>query len=231
MTEYKTQAGGHSTTVATWQDLSGNGNSGTLQGGTWKENALLLDGIDDGVKINRQDLATYTLEITVKLNSLEDREESLIGNWETGGGGIYVYNGKIMSNVYNATSSKYEGVKTDKSPNINKIYKIVTTYEDKKLKLYIDGVLEKESLISGEIGLPKYETILAVGANPKADSLKATYFDGNVYSVKVYDRALTQEEIQRHSDIDSRRFTLRNDYVRRNLKIQYDGIQNTSRRT
>lgn len=64
MTEYKTQAGGHSTTVATWQDLSGNGNNGTLQGGTWQENGLLLDGTDDGVKINRQDLTKMTVEMT-----------------------------------------------------------------------------------------------------------------------------------------------------------------------
>lgn len=178
-----------------------------MQGGTWQTNGLLLDGTDDGVKINRQDLTTYTLEITVKLNSLADEEASLIGNWDGGGCGILIKNGKILSNIYNTTLNDYVGVETDDTPNINKIYNIVTTFEDKKLKLYIDGILEKELLVSDEIGLPKFETILAIGANPRADSLETYYFDGIVYSVKVYDRALTQEEVQRHSNIDLKRFT------------------------
>ena len=94
MTEYKTQAGGHSATTTTWQDLSGNGNNGTLQGGKWQTNGLLLDGTNDGVKINRQDLITMTVEMTYTPKTISSGEVDLLANYEAGGYGLNITNRK-----------------------------------------------------------------------------------------------------------------------------------------
>ena len=206
MTEYKTQAGGHSTTATTWQDLSGNENNGTLQGGTWLTNGLLLDGTDDGVKINSQDLTTMTVEMTYTPKIVKSQEEVLLANYESGGYGIAISNGSTYMQVY--ISNTYQRAKSTDIINTNKVYYIAGTFDGTTIKLYVNGVLEASTTVTETIGQPVSNTILAIGANPSGSNLTGGYANGIVHTARLYDRASTAEEIMNNYLIDKEKYNI-----------------------
>lgn len=64
----------HNEAATTWKDLSGNENDGTLNGGTWNNNFLEFDGVDDWVGITKMDYSKLTLEtvaLNKKINNIE----------------------------------------------------------------------------------------------------------------------------------------------------------------
>lgn len=81
------------------------------------------------------------------------------------------------------------------------------TYDGTKLKNFVDGNSAGEILYSGVISYPNKNTAMAIGANPYgADLAEGQHADINLYSVRIYNRALTDEEVEINSKADERRF-------------------------
>ena len=71
----------------------------------------------------------------------------------------------------------------------------------------------KETQVQGKIMIPKNDTIMILGNNPDGDGYETqdpycNWLAGNIYSVRVYDRALTDEEVAHNFRIDKARFNI-----------------------
>lgn len=62
-------------------------------------------------------------------------------------------------------------------------------------------------MVSGAIKAPNANTILALGTNPSGtNAQQGAWLNGKIYSVHIYNRALTDEEIAQNYAIDKARF-------------------------
>ena len=207
---------GHDSTATTWKDLSGNGNDGTLIGfnntgaSCWKENSLTFDGIDDYLSdIAISDSEELTFQVVMKSDTTSEYRN------------IYdKYTGKVPMLWLNP-NSKFEfsinyTLKQDYSNQLisvtNAMSKTVSNMFVNNQKVMDDFNHNKE--LSGT-----YQLFNRVG--------KQTY-KGEIYSVRIYRRRLTNEEIQQNYEIDKKRFNIQEtNYVTDGLVLHYDGINNT----
>ena len=83
------------------------------------------------------------------------------------------------------------------------MYSISGTYDRTSLKLYINGELVGTMAYTGAITSPEDSTKLAIGCNPKASACTGGYFNGNIYAVRVYTRALSADEVKQNYFVDS----------------------------
>ena len=59
---------------------------------------------------------------------------------------------------------------------------------------------------NGNIEYPQNSTIMAVGTNPYGEKGANGYIDMDIYSVRIYNRGLTKEEIEVNSKADNKRY-------------------------
>ena len=67
---------------------------------------------------------------------------------------------------------------------------MAVTYDGTTLRLYVNGVLANSAAITGTLASSNYP--LTIGG----DTLYAQYFKGSVDEVRIYNRALSQTEVQ-----------------------------------
>lgn len=193
----------------TAKDDSGNGNDGVVHGAAVVEGvkgkALYFDGVDDYVKI--RDLVPYitndwTLAAWVKAESFTDHREGIVGSgwdfhdWYLGVTGkrenksfvVWVARGSefLSPNTYSATCGPISA---------GQWYFIAGVREGKTLKLYVNGELKsvKTDTIWGKSeGYPFY----IARTNAGLDWYEGERFNGVIDEVRVYNRALSDEEIR-----------------------------------
>jgi hypothetical protein len=77
---------------------------------------------------------------------------------------------------------------------------------------------------------------MVLGANPTGSTVSGDYFHGKIYTVRIYDRALTAEEINHNYQVDKIRYDKKSSghgsdepkyYVQNDLLLHYDAINNT----
>ena len=203
---------GHSTTTTTWKDLSGNNRDGKLNNfGTsavsgWNKDYLSFDGVNDWVNCGEINNANITVEAVHRLKSNTNANRSILGNWQSGGYGIYSYKGTLVGNLSN--SSKYymvdSGIKTENCKNQILVQSL--TYNGQEEVIYVDGQEKAKQSVTGNINSPSNNTIMAIGTNPNADESRSYYADMDVYAVRIYNRGLNEEEIELNNKVDNRRF-------------------------
>ena len=76
------------------------------------------------------------------------------------------------------------------------------------MKIYVDGELKKEinqsnggPTTGSKIKNPNVNTIMALGANPYKETAQNSYNNMRLYSARIYDRALSEEEIKQNIDV------------------------------
>lgn len=193
----------------TWYDRSDNGNDGTLNnfGSTstsgWSStyscgtNGLVFDGSNDWVNTGIIDTANKSARsyaVTFKATSVS-AQNYIIGNWETGGGGIY-FNGSKYVGCSAYVSSAYKYAASSVIPTAGTTYKVVMTFDGSNLKFYINGALKKTTTASGTLVKPASSTVIGIGTNPVGSSYASSnMFTGVIYSAHVFDKALTAAEV------------------------------------
>ena len=213
---------GHSSSTTTWKDLSGNGNHGTINGisttptatSGWGENYLAFDGTNDWVSIGEMNLDNFTLEVVV-LNPeiITTGEQMYICNFETGGYGLCYNKGTQYPNTLqvrisaSANTSSYIKVTSSdtQGPLTNVKYSLSGSFNGSQMVLFENGNKNVVN-VSGVIKPPSGNTVLAVGVNPYANRRQQGELKGYIYSVRVYNRALTDEEVAHNYAIDKARF-------------------------
>ena len=184
-------------------DSSGNGNNGTLVNGTtWSTTAKFgraanFDGVDDRIDVadsNSLDLgAGMTLEAWVRPTANSGYRTVVLKE----------VSGELAYSLYAADSDhathpsgwvRVAGVShyadaTAALP-LSTWTHVAVTYNGAALVYYVNGVQTRSTVVSGSImtsGMP-----LRIGSN----TIWGEYFQGQIDEVRVYNRALSQSEIQ-----------------------------------
>lgn len=204
---------GHSNDIKEWADLSGNGNSATLYNNpSWSNNSLTFDGLTNYARLENTTGMEFTngvtLEARVKVLSFiginGDGDIAFFGNWESAGMGLLFSN----KNTYHGNfylNNQWKDVITNNSSNMLQYYTVTVTYNDaSSSKLYIDGQL-MDTFSFDEGTIKKSLAPLALGGNPKVNGMNS-YANVEFQSVRVYNRALTDDEVLRNYQIDMARY-------------------------
>ena len=152
-----------------------------------------------------------TIEVTF-LSTNTSRVKSICGNWEDGGGGISIHNG---GNIYGEfyikrgnTNIGYKGITLDERIEDNKIINICLTYNGEKVVLYVNGIEKgvNNTNTTGIISKTQNNTVFAIGTNPSGKNAGNNILSGKVYSTKIYNRALSEDEIHHNYILDKNRY-------------------------
>ena len=200
---------GHNNSTNVWEDLSGNNNNGTIKGASWLNDGLYFDGVDDYVPIAELNYPEFTVEATFKVSKLvgNSDEPKVICNHEEGGFDIAINDDCISSNLY--INGAYRLIKYNRKITTNQKYNVTMTTNGSESKLYVNGVLVSNvSVENGAIKHPSNNTVVMLGTNPSG-SLPGSnlyFFNGAIYSVRMYNRVLTEQEVKNNHEVDRLRF-------------------------
>ncbi len=187
-------------------DSSGNNNNGTLiNGPTWTDGqinkAISFDGVDDYVNSSfLYPSNVFSVETWLKRTGTIDYTYSFAGvvgiRYATDMlRGIVIMSDNIYYHDHSGTPTY---LSSGVIVNLNTWYHTVITYDGSVLKIYIDGVLKNSynnPALSSEVG---YET--QIGAI-YFQSGQNRSFKGLIDEVRIYNRALSAEEIQMHYEM------------------------------
>ncbi len=207
---------GHSKRTAIWQNLAGTTNASlknvnnTLESG-WTENSLILDGINDWVNVGYYYNSNMTIEIVAEpLNIVDDKTQYFLANVQSGGIGIYKNRKRKNSNEIYVSGYKY--IVSENEIIKNKLYSMSTGFNGTEMYFSENGTKYKANY-TGSIGNPNSSTVFAIAVDPEGtnDTTGSTEerFNMKVYSVRIYNRCLTEEEIKHNYEIDKARFGIK----------------------
>ncbi len=195
-------ADGHSDTATTLADLSGNGHNATIHGTLPYENkgyrftGNVANYISVDALTSLSGNKPLTIEFCYKLKSLTPIQRFLYAkNWYEN----YISSNKIHLEDYFTGARLSEVIDTD----LNMVVTAITLDENSVVKRYKNGVVTNTGTYSN-INMTPAEIQLGQGdentSNPAVDG---TMF----YALRIYDRALSQTELQRNYQNDLTRFS------------------------
>jgi hypothetical protein len=205
--------GTRGTTVAAgggWADLTGAGNNGELLSGV-RENSgnlgsLSFDGTDDYIIIPENsalNTQTPTVEVWVKTNATSQN-----GFWFEKGQVNTQYSlfqeGSVIQWRQNIGGVTNLSTTTATYMNTTNWYQVVGTYTSGARRLYINGTLVNSDTQTGSIATNTNG--MSIGVYGGFNGARGYYYNGNIASVKIYNRALTAAEIQQNFNETRSRF-------------------------
>lgn len=197
----------HDSSAAVWKDLSGNNRDGVIAGETaWGLQCLAFYGTNGWVNCGAfNPTAQATIDVVVEFKtSVATEGNAVASNWESGGLGIYQYQARHSFGFY--VGGKWRSA-NGSTCNVRRIVHLTATYDGTNGKLYEDGVLVATTPISGTINTTTNNTVYSIGSNPSGSSVGSMPLTGYVYAVRLYDRALTADEVLANYQHDAGRFT------------------------
>lgn len=190
---------------STWYDLTNNKNNGSINEPTFNSlnyGGFVFNGIDDVIDIPAINLVgDLTISQVIKVSDLNQGPMPIGGGNAAGGttywgyiwfrdfGGIsFTVNGESGS-VFNVSPTKW----------INKLIYYTVVRNSNMAYIYINGILEDSmGMVTDDF------TIRTVG-----NSYDSFYTcDGTIYSTKIYNRALSADEITQNYNAIRSRFSL-----------------------
>lgn len=239
---------GHDSSATTWKNISKTplaNSDGTLvninynETSGWTDNSLILDGSNDIVKSAYAHYPQMTIEIVFKpLDALAGTTEDYIANFETGGMGILKVGNNLIGQAY--VGGSYKAIGNNGLINIGKTYSVSLGYDGTNMYYLENGELVKLP-VTGAFTAPKDSTLFMLGTNPEAkgETLGSNEVRPNfeAYSVRIYNRCLTEEEMKYNYQVDSARYEFdageeveqgKLGYVEDGLLVLYDAIKNTN---
>ena len=191
------------------RDLSGNDNNGTLNNfaytsGSGYNSGLKFDGIDDVVNLinplfnQTKENQNWTFSISFKLIENNTSLEFLIRGINLGVGIRYMDNKNKILNYINNTDKAYlysnDGV-------IQNSFSVVTCsydYNTRTAKIYINNTLDSQKKLEDGI-VPS-----GMGYNMSIGTRRNDY----IYGMKLYNRALSEQEVQNNYKLEKERWGL-----------------------
>ena len=199
----------------------------------WIYNGLHFTG-KEYVALDNLIKSDMTIEVVVKFDTITDSdatEQSVLSCINSGGAGI-VFNqlnstsvskrGKFSFDVYtkNESNPVSSVVLNDNIVQANKIYSVSGSVGKMELVLDGDKRFAEETTaqllsVNGNVdGIPFNDEYLTpasgsnftIGGNPLAGAGANTQFKGTIYCIRIYDRALTEEEIKENYKIDKQKY-------------------------
>ena len=197
-----------------WKDLSGNNNDVTLKNfssdiNSWYSNeGIIFNGTNNYGIIGTHDYDYVTIYATLSFSTLKASEGVIIANFEVGGYGLTynIANNKLLN--FQPYISTYQQATSNDYAITDTLYNLVGIYDGNTIKLYLNGILQNNLTSSGVIKAPINNTALMLGANPSGPTTATDFTQMNLKQIKLYNRALTEDEIQKNYEIDKERFGL-----------------------
>jgi len=208
-------------TSTIWNDVSGNGNSGTLINGptfdTGSNGSIVFDGVNDYVSMNNKNPPSInstfsnglSIGFTLKLNnpfpSTTDGRAILTRNSQ--GAGSNAYNLSIKSNRrlrfwINTTSNMPLSTTILNSGQIY-IGMVVLDRTTGQTIFYLQGILDSSTTYSPTLSTASHNTF-----NVGYWGSSGWEFPGNIYNIYFYNRALTAQEVLQNYNATKSRFNL-----------------------
>jgi len=181
-------------------DSSGNGNDGVLHGNAmWTENgkiggAIELDGDGDYVEVTNESNFDITKQMTaavwVKINKFDKPFESIVSKGTN--------KGWLISRSHSKPTVEFvcNGLRplpyvVGKTPiDDGKWHHLAGVYDGSKLRLYIDGKLDASRKARGSIVTNDYNVYIG-----DSSQQPGRYFNGLIDDVRIYNYALTADEV------------------------------------
>ena len=195
------------------EDLSGNGNHGTLQNfnfaaaSGYDKNELLFDGVDDSVRTTTNEtlniVGDLTVEITIECNETTNDWRWFVGNSQNAShfNGFSLYQQPAAQHGlafgYRGTILKDSNYTVEEG----KKYHLLGTSEDGLLKFYING-----QLITSRNAIAESDNSFRDFSFMRATYYSSPHFKGGMGSTRIYNRPLTPEEIAHNYAIEKERF-------------------------
>ena len=196
-------------------DVSGNGNNGTVNGATITtdrngnvNSAYSFNGTSNFIEVQDNNLLdvsnNFTISLWMKISDYavalsSDPQSTVLSKPRQLG----FATGYAISAYYNLNLNKFSfsynigtsggGQTSNAATPLNTWINVIYTYDGSTSKLYKNGVLESSSMIS--YVLPNFSTSLFFGKEFDNTSTSKRYFKGLIDDVGIWNRALTQQEI------------------------------------
>jgi hypothetical protein len=202
------------TTGTTWFDLAGS-NNGTLTNGptfsgTGASSSIVFDGTDDVVSVNGNASINlpgdYTVEVWVNTNTISTSPsvKVITSKWNTDPKSMYIgffpsgflshYRTLANNTHYNATFA------INASDFINKWNQVVGITSGSTIQIWCNGVLKDSVSWPGVASVP--DTPLFIGGLGGGTQP----FSGKISSEKIYNRALSAQEVLQNYNAQKARF-------------------------
>lgn len=191
---------GHSTSTTTWKDLSGNGNDGTIVGGTWTDRSLKFtsSNTSNGVRTNQNFPIDFenTFNIVFKLNKVNN-VDVLFGSRTTTSNGFMLFNYNSTNALTLDTKGGGTRISVGNSLTAGTKYDVTITFSGTTANLYVNGELAStKTFTDASLNMP----LSIFTASSQSNAI------GSIYSVKVYNKALTAAEVQQNYSIDKEKY-------------------------
>jgi len=211
----------------TWTDLSGQGNNGTLTNmsatpfDSGNGGSLVFDGVNDYVVSTNDDSVkifnnSITMEAFIKTPVIQSNthfpnilSKRITYTYPNGGYGLW------MNNETRPDGTSYGILHTDESSalvyfneliNTNKWFHLVATYDGLSFKSYQNSNFNNSVSLTGNIVPVNNELLIGVA---RSNNINYSYsFEGNIAVVRLYNRALTPQEVLQNYNATKTRFGL-----------------------
>ena len=203
----------HDNKISNWVDLTNNNNSGNLmnfdyndQSG-WTNNSLILDGKNDYVQMTYMHNSNITIELVVKPITLKNNKyEYYLANCEYGGMGLAKETTKVNC-VETYVGGSYKYLNSTNIIEENKVYSLSTGYNGSE-QFFMENGQYNSKIMTGTYKKPNSSTVFMLGTNPSGKEAGDDRTNMEVYSVRIYNRCLSKEEIIQNYKIDKQRFSI-----------------------
>lgn len=134
----------------------------------------------------------FTSELYVKINDTSTLQ-NYFANMHAGGFGYEVENGALFTYLH--CGGEYKIIRFDVTAN--ETYHLVTVYDKKELKLYVNGELAGKVSATGSMGIPTELTAqyLCIGADSDMTGNSENFADADIYIARLYSNALSEGQV------------------------------------
>ncbi len=159
------------------------------------DDSVVFNGADEYIGISNfsalNNMTSGTISIWVKLDVLDSQDRDIIRRRTSGHGWILQVDATDVFRfiVNDGGDQRANG---NVAPDIDRLYHVVGTFEtDGAVRLYVDSVLQdSEDTVSSSLNLNTSQNI-TIGTQ----SAGLGHFDGNISDARIYNKVLSQEEI------------------------------------
>lgn len=192
---------GHDGSTTTWTNLASDTYHATIHGATWQNDSLSFDGLDDWATIDILNYPYVTIEAVVSHGNTS--KTMVVNNFEGAGCG-FTSDLKSGYNCFLYHCGGYQNLPSDTPYITNKIYSLSGSFNGNQGILYENG---RKFVKSNTGSIASSSSPYTLAANAYTFTSTDGVYNERIYSVRIYNRALTDDEVLQNYEIDKQRFS------------------------